>query len=201
MDNCFKLQEAAHLPSDRYVGIEWNEASVKEAVQKGLNVQRGDLNEPLPFSDQSFDIVYGLSVIEHLLRPCQWIRESRRVLQENGLFVILTPNIANYFTIFQLLLGKMPSSGPYPDSSALVNQDLVMNVSGMATNDLEDENPVHRHHIIFSYRILKKYLHMVGFREVNGFGFGVYPFPAWSQPLFEKWDKMHCHQMVFICRK
>jgi len=36
---------------------------------------------------------------------------------------------------------------------------------------------------------------------VQGYGFGLYPFPGFMQPMLERIDPYHCHQMVFIARK
>ncbi len=196
----YQLRDEAGLNQERYHGIEWSQGAVDQGKAKGLSVIRGDLNDPMPYEDGAFSICYGLSVIEHLVRPCFWIRECHRLLETDGMLVILTPNISNYFTAAQILFGRMPSSGPYPDSNFLVGKELLMNVKETA-NDIEDVNPVHRHHIIFSYKVLEKYLKHIGFRQVDGYGFGVYPFPPFLQPFFEKVDKMHCHQMVFVCRK
>lgn len=197
----FRFEKATGLSVNDYYGIEWNADAAKTAQSNGLQVQQGDLNEVIPFDSGSFSVCYGLSVAEHLLRPCRWIRECQRILMDDGVFVVLTPNISNYFTVFQLLAGRMPSSGPYPDSNSLVNKAMLMNVNDSTADDIEDDNPVHRHHIIFSYLTLKRYLHEAGFKQVEGYGFGIYPFPGFAQPLFEKIDKIHCHQMVFVCRK
>ncbi|MCC5838478.1 MAG: class I SAM-dependent methyltransferase [Opitutales bacterium] len=196
-----RLHDHVGLLKENYFGIEWNASAVECAQTNGLQVRQGDLNEEMPFDDGFFSVCYGLSVAEHLLRPCRWIRECHRVLRDDGVFGNLTPNISNYFTAFQLILGRMPSSGPYPDSNRIVNRDMIMHVNNGSVDDIEDENPVHRHHIIFSYLTLQRYLHDVGFRKVDGFGFGVYPFPAFAQPIVERLDKIHCHQMVFVCRK
>jgi hypothetical protein len=42
---------------------------------------------------------------------------------------------------------------------------------------------------------------MLGFTGIRGYGFGVYPFPGFLQPMLEKIDPWHAHQMVFIARK
>jgi hypothetical protein len=42
---------------------------------------------------------------------------------------------------------------------------------------------------------------MLGFEDVRGYGFGLYPFPNFLQPVLEKIDPYHCHQMVFMARK
>ena len=39
------------------------------------------------------------------------------------------------------------------------------------------------------------------FEDVKGYGFGLYPFPNFMQPVLEKIDPYHCHQMVFIAKK
>jgi hypothetical protein len=54
---------------------------------------------------------------------------------------------------------------------------------------------------VFSYRVLKKYLSMLGMRKIEGKGFGLYPFPNFMQPVLEKIDPYHCHQMVFTAIK
>jgi hypothetical protein len=42
---------------------------------------------------------------------------------------------------------------------------------------------------------------MVGFSDVKGFGFGLYPFPNSMQLVLERIDPYHCHQMVMVARK
>jgi hypothetical protein len=197
-----RLRGMIPLDASRYRGIEWSEPLVREATAKGLDVVQGDLNRPLPFGDGEFRCVFGLSVLEHLLNGCAFMRESHRLLEERGTLVLLTPNISTFFTIALLLAGKMPSSGPHPDSSALVTSEEVYKVSHPdLLSDAESDTPVHRHLVVFSYRVLGRYLRMTGFEEVRGFGFGLYPFPNMLQPLLEKLDPIHCHQMVFVARK
>ena len=102
----------------------------------------------------------------------------------------------------KFLTGKMPSSGPHPDSDQLLAQEEVFKVSseGLAP-DTETDTPVHRHLVVFSYRVLISYIKMLGFKDVKGYGFGLYPFPNFMQPVLEKIDPYHCHQMVIIARK
>ena len=196
------LQTMAGLKRDNYHGIEWNEALALEAQQKGLNVKRDDLNKNLPFDDNGFDCVYGLSVLEHLLNPCKFLREAHRVLKDGGQLVILTPNISTFFTAALILMGKMPSSGPHPDSDQLLAQEELFKVSSESlVHDTETDTPVHRHLVVFSYRVLMSYIKMLGFKDVKGYGFGLYPFPNFMQPILEKVDPYHCHQMVIVARK
>jgi len=196
------LNEMIDFQMDRYYGVEWSDSLVKEAQNQNLNIVQGDLNKELQFADNEFKCVLGLSVLEHLLNPCRYLKECHRVLEEDGCLVILTPNISTYFTALLILLGKMPSSGPHPDSDNLLKQEEFIKVrSDNFDPDTESDTPVHRHLVVFSYRVLMSYLRMIGFREVTGHGFGLYPFPNIMQPALEKLDPYHCHQMVIVARK
>ncbi|HEX6929264.1 MAG TPA: methyltransferase domain-containing protein, partial [Gammaproteobacteria bacterium] len=187
-----RLNEFLPLERERYRGIEWNGEVLEIARRDGLDVVKGDLNRRLPFDDDSFDCVFGLSVIEHLLNGCRFIRECRRVLKPGGTLVLLTPNISTYFTAALILAGRMPSSGPHPDSEELIKREELFKVSSELTaSDAESDEPVHRHLVVFSYRVLHDFLGMAGFREVSGRGYGLYPFPNFMQPLLERLDPWH----------
>ena len=129
-------------------------------------------------------------------------RSGERVLKDNGTFIVLTPNISTFFTAFLILAGKMPSSGPHPDSELLLSKEVIFKVSpDNLVSDAESDRPSHRHLVVFSYRFLKSYLMLAGFKNIRGYGYGLYPFPNWLQPVVEKLDPWHCHQMVFIAKK
>lgn len=195
-----KLKKDINFNISDYYGIEWNEQNVLKAREKGLNVIKRNLNEGINFESNKFQCVYAFSVLEHLLNGCFWMEEARRTLKDNGTLVILTPNISAWFTVFQLITGNMPSIGPNPDSRALFKEAISANIKESEIN-IEGENPMHRHLIIFSYKILELYLRKLGFKEVKGRAFGLYPFPSLAQPVLEKIDPWHCHQMVFIAKK
>ncbi len=196
------LSERCGLSAEQYNGIEWDQASAKSGRDRGLNISCRDLNWGIPRESESFSCVYALSVLEHLLNPCRFIQESHRVLKGGGRLVLLTPNISTYFTAALILMGKMPSSGPHPDSDLLIKREELFKVSSESLKpDSEFETPRHRHLVVFSYRVLRQYLRMVGFINVEGSGFGLYPFPKFAQPVLEKIDPYHCHQMVFVGEK
>jgi ubiquinone/menaquinone biosynthesis C-methylase UbiE len=52
-----------------------------------------DMERHIPFPDDFFDMVIMHEVLEHLLYPEKAIREVARVLKDNGLFVLITPNL------------------------------------------------------------------------------------------------------------
>ena len=197
-----KLSAEVNVTANSYHGIEWNRECAETAQRNGIPVIHGDLNKNLPFDNSEFACVFGLSVLEHLLNPCKFLRESYRILAPGGKLVILTPNISTYFTAALILAGRMPSSGPHPDSNSLLKSEEIFKVSpDNLQPDTEGENPLHRHLVVFSFKVLRRYLQSLGFVEIRGYGFGLYPFPNFSQPLFERIDPYHCHQMVFVATK
>jgi SAM-dependent methyltransferase len=177
-------------------------ASLNGACNKGLKIIHGDLNNALPFESEKFTCVFVLSVLEHLLNGCHFLKEYHRVLKDKGTFILITPNISTYFTIALLVLGKMPSTGPHPDSTALMKGGELFKVSPEEmVPGPESERLIFLHLVVFSYRVLKNYLRIIGFSDVVGRCFGLYPFPNFTQPVLERIDPYHCHQMVFIAKK
>ncbi len=55
----------------------------------------GDMNQPLPFEDNSFDAVVCIDGIEHIERPFDFIEQCGRVLRPGGVVVLSTPNISS----------------------------------------------------------------------------------------------------------
>lgn len=193
------LRKIGPVADEDYVGIEWSQAFVDSANERGLNVLQGDLNKRLPFDDDTFDCIYGLSVLEHILMPASLLKECHRVLKPGGTLVFLTPNIATYFTALSILRGHMPSSGPHTDSNAL-NAGQTYNLIDVSI-DTEGDTPTHRHLVVFSYKALKRLFNLLKFGETRLEAFGYYPFPKFLQPAMEKIDAAHCHQVVVIAKK
>lgn len=188
-------------PHFHYSGLEWGRKAVDEGRAARLDIREADLNKPLPFASETQDCVIAYSVVEHLLMPCSFLQECHRVLKPGGRLVVLTPNISTYFTAAQILLGRMPSSGPHPDSNRLMESDQPSPVTHLERDDMASDTPAHRHLVVFSFKSLRKFLSMCGFDISAARGFGYYPFPVWMQPLFERIDRDHCHQMVLVCDK
>jgi len=63
-----------------------------------------DMNKNLPYKSNVFDIVTCIEGIEHIENPHHIIREFNRVLKQNGLLIITTPNILNIKSRIKFLL-------------------------------------------------------------------------------------------------
>lgn len=84
------------------VGIDCDQRS----LAKNKMMPRRILGEVgrLPFEDGSFDLVTANMVVEHLEHPEQAIREVRRVLGPNGVFLFQTPNLLNPAVLIAMVL-------------------------------------------------------------------------------------------------
>jgi SAM-dependent methyltransferase len=78
------------------VGIDIDEESVGHARERyGPVFERADAAD-LPFDHASFDLVVCFETIEHLHDDAGALREFRRVLADDGLLIISTPNREEY---------------------------------------------------------------------------------------------------------
>lgn len=70
----------------------------------GARILQGDLDEPLPFRDETYDLVICCEGIEHLEHQYGFARELARVLKTGGRLILTTPNIANIASRLRFLL-------------------------------------------------------------------------------------------------
>ncbi|MEO2207496.1 methyltransferase domain-containing protein [Paenibacillus pabuli] len=74
-------------------GIEISESAANEGRKKfGLNVVTGEINDDI-FENESFDVVTAWDVLEHIPTPHSFMKNIKRVLKKDGLFVANTPNV------------------------------------------------------------------------------------------------------------
>jgi len=92
--NGFFLDEARRRGWEVY-GLELSKWAANYAKEQlNLNVTRGSLKEAA-FEDGSFNVIVMSDVIEHLTDPKYTLVEVRRILNNNGILYINTPNISS----------------------------------------------------------------------------------------------------------
>jgi SAM-dependent methyltransferase len=81
------------------VGVDISPEAV--AFENGLDVKLCDIeNEKLPFNDNTFDVIYSKSFIEHLYYPEKYLEEAYRVLKPNGILLTLVPDWESNYKIY-----------------------------------------------------------------------------------------------------
>lgn len=80
-------------------GVDISPEAAKAAPH--LDIRVCDIeNAPLPHADDTFDVVYSKSFIEHLHAPEKFFREARRVLKPGGMLVTLVPDWESCYKIY-----------------------------------------------------------------------------------------------------
>ncbi|MBU1170760.1 MAG: class I SAM-dependent methyltransferase [Proteobacteria bacterium] len=64
----------------------------RDTLDKKIDILQHDLNKPLPFEDETFDLCISVEGIEHLVRPTDFFNEYVRVLKRGGHMILTTPN-------------------------------------------------------------------------------------------------------------
>ncbi len=103
---------AAYLDGNQVIGVDVDRAALAKAERRGLETAWADVDEPLPFPDESFDVVVAAEVLEHLRLPERALTEAMRVLRPGGLLVGSVPNCFRLKSRLRFLLGRPPENDP-----------------------------------------------------------------------------------------
>jgi len=91
--------ESFHRLGLKCSGVDLSDFSVKNL--KHFNVKKVNISkDKLPFKDNSLDVVYHKSLIEHLYNPDHLMKETYRVLKPGGVVIILTPDWVSQMKVF-----------------------------------------------------------------------------------------------------
>src|SRR5260221_9611391 len=67
--------------------------ALKKAQKRGVKTVQGNVENRLPFKDQSFDAIFWGDNVEHLFLPANTLAEFNRILKKVGWSVISTLNM------------------------------------------------------------------------------------------------------------
>jgi 2-polyprenyl-3-methyl-5-hydroxy-6-metoxy-1,4-benzoquinol methylase len=95
-------------------GVEVSEDTAEIARQRGVKVLTGTL-EDASFESGLFDVVTLWDVIEHVDDPVGTMMTVERVLKNDGLVVISTPNIDGIFPRLSYYVSKPTGRWPHPE--------------------------------------------------------------------------------------
>jgi len=109
---------------DELYGLDVAPSRLKEAEAKIKEIDpskaskfkfiEGNADSPLPFPNESFDVITCIAVMEHVYDIFSLVKEMFRVLKPGGYVVAEVPNIAYLKHRISLLLGLLPvTSSPY----------------------------------------------------------------------------------------
>jgi 2-polyprenyl-3-methyl-5-hydroxy-6-metoxy-1,4-benzoquinol methylase len=104
---------AFYADGNEVVGVDIDREALDQAGERlGIETRWADLDEPLPFDDESFDVVVIGEVLEHVREPQRLVDESRRVLRPRGTLVGSTPNSFRLKNRLRFVAGRHPEPDP-----------------------------------------------------------------------------------------
>jgi SAM-dependent methyltransferase len=102
----------AYAEGNDVVGLDVDREALAEAAKLGIETLWGDVNEPLPVPDESFDVVVAGELLEHLPMAERTVAEIHRVLRPGGFLVGSVPNAYRAQNRLLFLLGRRPEKDP-----------------------------------------------------------------------------------------
>ena len=100
------------LEGNEVVGLDVDRSALAKAAALGIEPVEGDVEDPLPFEDASFDAVVAGELLEHLRFPDALVAEAGRVLRPGGVFVGSVPNAFRVQSRLRFLRGRHPEDDP-----------------------------------------------------------------------------------------
>jgi SAM-dependent methyltransferase len=101
-----------YLEGNEVVGIDVDRGALEHAAELGIETVWADAEEPLPFPDESFDVVVVGELLEHVRDPARVVDETRRVLRPGGTLVGSVPNAFRLKNRLRFLAGRHPENDP-----------------------------------------------------------------------------------------
>ena len=97
------------------VGLDRSEETRDLLAEDSIELETCDVEAPtgLPFPNDSFDVIYNKSFMEHLRYPDIFLNEAFRVLKPGGMILCLIPDWeSNYKTYFDDFTHRTPFTKP-----------------------------------------------------------------------------------------
>lgn len=85
------------------VSMEAIEYAGKRYIRPNLHFLSIRPGERLPFADKSFDVIFSSQVIEHIEDDATYVAEAARLIKDDGVFILITPDRSS-----RLLPGQRP---------------------------------------------------------------------------------------------
>lgn len=148
---------------ERLVGVDYNKESI-EWCRKHIDKTEFEVNQldpPLPFPDESFDVIYHFSVFTHLSRDVQiaWVNELKRLLKPGGVMLPTTHGegythlLSSQADIEKYEAGELVEQGGYKEGKkwffaihppAFVRDTLLKDFSSVEFIGAKPENDIHQ---------------------------------------------------------
>lgn len=173
-------------------GVEIVEESIREAMNRGIQVKPFDLNGKFDFEDNSMDVINANQLIEHLHNSDNFLSEIHRILKSGGYAIISSENGSSWCNIFTSIMDwQIFSLTIFSKKKQCIGNPLSLHKKGGGY--ISSWNHVR----IYNIRGLKEYIEAFDFTIEEVRGAGYFPLPG----ILGDIDKTHSHFITFKMRK
>lgn len=120
------------------IGLDFSEEAIKKAQGQGVVAKRANLDEGIPETSDTYDIVWAGDIVEHVFDPIGLLKESARVLKPGGTILITIPSDVGLLSRIKMLFG-------------ISHQEQMYTTSGF-----------YKHHTFFTPRLIRFMLKKAG---------------------------------------
>lgn len=197
-DGRLTLLFAEKAKASTAIGVE--SGKIKRFINnKKIKIVSANLNHPLPFKDNSFDIVISHFSLEHLYNIDVFIKETRRILKKGGYTLVATDNLASWPNILSLIMGWQPFTTTYGVASKPLGNPFA--VGGDFQVEEGDSIGELSHNKVLAYQMLGDAYREYGFKVKFITGVGYFPFYGFLSRFFCKIDTRHAHLLIMKAYK
>jgi 2-polyprenyl-3-methyl-5-hydroxy-6-metoxy-1,4-benzoquinol methylase len=161
------LSRSIH-PPDSYVGCDIAPLAPGVEVREFQLVDANRERLADRFDGKRFDVIFCGEVIEHIFSPDSLIEDLKNVMQDDGVLILSTPNLAYWVNRLLLLAGVSP---------LFVENSSRMKL-GRRLRALGQGNPTEGHIRLFTYRAMRDLLAAQQLTLERAVGS-----PVWSNPV------------------
>jgi SAM-dependent methyltransferase len=185
----FTVRVAQHTGVRDVHGVEFIAEHAEVARSRGIAAVEADIEEGLPFDDESFDLISANQVIEHLRGTDLFLAEIRRVLRPGGVACVSTNNLSSWHNVIALLMGFQPN--PMHVSDEVIVGSPLNPEHGWKH---EDRGRVHLR--LFTGRALVELAEHHGLARQRLRGVGYYPLGPRMARVASRIDPLHAAFLV-----